>query len=562
MRTLQEKYNAIQEGSFSKDQFLRDARMQHPTLVTQYNRYDDAVIILKNRGMIFETKEQEGRKTTDHPFIVYTDKQGKHHIEEVNYEDEQKAFLKTIPNTWDVYETKKEAIAEKERRMEKTSVNEASYKTSSNSKEAQHLKKGDIITGGEVVSVSSGAKTPSGKVEVVLKSKDGKTKKHIWGKYTKIGVKPKKETPKSEALYEARLTKKSLVDYRYKPTNELDNYPYEQILRGLRVELEIMRIVGTPTPEEYQKALGKVLKNLEKDKIFYTNQLAGKKKSDNEHDQMVPVEKNNVVDKANGMEKAPIVKEGADEKYRILPVNKDGKKSFQVMKGDEVVKVYEDRYEAEFNRNKLNGKDLKEGIKNLIKNLLAEDTFDFEPGDELEFTNRNDGNKYQGTVKAVSPDKKSFTYTDPKTKKTFGWQAGEDEEKFNVKKIVKEEEEDFELKIPVKKIQNLVNIANALIEKAVDEDGDPIGVVDTSGTWQEPDYYKPIEFDGEKLIIKNTSYTNPNKEEVEVLEGEALYFDGIPTLQVIIRLYKKTLKKHNIEEGNIFETVSFKDLLS
>ena len=349
MRTLQEKYNAIQEGAFSKDQFLRDARMQHPTLVTQYNGYDDAIQILKNRGMISEVK---------------------------------------------------------------------------------------------------------------------------------------KETPKSEVLYEARLTKKNLVDYRYKPTNELDNYPYEQILRGLRVELEIMGIAGTPTPEEYQKALGKVLKNLEKDEIFYTNQLAGKKKSDDEHDQMVPVEKNNVVDKDNAMEKAPVVKEGADEKYRILPVNKDGKKSFQLMKGEEVVKVFTNRHEAEFHRNKLNGTDLKEGIKNLIKDILKE-----------------------------------------------------------------EEEEDFEPKIPVKKIQNLVDIANALIEKAVDTDGDAIGVVDTSNTWQEPTYYMPIEFDGEKLIIKNTSYTSPNKEEVEVLEGEALYFDGIPTLQLIIRLYKKALKKHNISEG-------------
>lgn len=359
MRTLQEKYNAIQEGSFSKDQFLRDARMQHPTLVTQYNGYDDAVKILKNRGMITE--------------------------------------------------------ATKETPVEKT------------------------------------------------------------------------------VIKEARLTKKSLVDYRYKPTNELDNYPYEQILRGLRVELEIMRIVGTPTPEEYQKALGKVLKNLEKDEIFYTNQLAGKKKSDNEHDQMIPVEKNNVVDKDNGMEKAPVVKEGADEKYRILPVNKDGKKSFQLMKGEEVVKVFPNRHEAEFHRNKLNGTDLKEGIKNLIKNILKE--------------------------------------------------------------------EDFEYKVPVKKVQKLVDIANTLIEKAVDTDGDPIGVVDTSGTWQEPDYYKSIEFDGKTLVIRSTSQTGGHKEVVDEYEGENLIYDGIPSLQMIIRLYKKALKKHNIEESNIFETVSLKDLL-
>ena len=59
MRTLQEKYNAIQEGKFSKDQFLRDARLQLPNLVTQYNGYDDAVKILKNRGMIQEAASTE-----------------------------------------------------------------------------------------------------------------------------------------------------------------------------------------------------------------------------------------------------------------------------------------------------------------------------------------------------------------------------------------------------------------------------------------------------------------------------------------------------------------------
>jgi len=163
MRTLQEKYTGIQEGKFSKDQFLRDARMEFPNLVTQYNGYTDAVQILKNRGMI------------------------------------------------------QEAVVE-----------------------------------------------------------------------------------------EARLTKNSLTDYRYKPTNDMDKYPYEQILRGLRVELEGLGVTSTPTPEEYKKALAKVLKNLEKDEIFYTNQIAGNSKKVDNHDQMVDVQKDNAVDKYNGMKKAQL----------------------------------------------------------------------------------------------------------------------------------------------------------------------------------------------------------------------------------------------------------------
>ena len=46
-------------NSFTKEQFLRDARMEQPSLVTQYNGYDDAVKILKNRGMIRETYSTE-----------------------------------------------------------------------------------------------------------------------------------------------------------------------------------------------------------------------------------------------------------------------------------------------------------------------------------------------------------------------------------------------------------------------------------------------------------------------------------------------------------------------
>ena len=58
MRTLQEKYKAILEGTFSKEQFLRDARLQLPDLVTRFNGYEDAVQILKNRGMIQEIIQQ------------------------------------------------------------------------------------------------------------------------------------------------------------------------------------------------------------------------------------------------------------------------------------------------------------------------------------------------------------------------------------------------------------------------------------------------------------------------------------------------------------------------
>ena len=58
------------------------------------------------------------------------------------------------------------------------------------------LKKGDVLgaTGLEVVSVSSGAKTPSGKLEVTVKNpKTGKEVTKLWGKSTTVKLKDKTE---------------------------------------------------------------------------------------------------------------------------------------------------------------------------------------------------------------------------------------------------------------------------------------------------------------------------------------------------------------------------------
>ena len=67
MRTLQEKYNAVLEGNFSKEQFRRDAVMQLPNLVSKFNSFEDISTILKNRGMIAEAKTQAPKYSTAKP---------------------------------------------------------------------------------------------------------------------------------------------------------------------------------------------------------------------------------------------------------------------------------------------------------------------------------------------------------------------------------------------------------------------------------------------------------------------------------------------------------------
>ena len=59
MRTLTEKYRAVLKESFSKKQFLRDAKMAHPNLISTNNGFEDTVKILENKGYISKEKEEE-----------------------------------------------------------------------------------------------------------------------------------------------------------------------------------------------------------------------------------------------------------------------------------------------------------------------------------------------------------------------------------------------------------------------------------------------------------------------------------------------------------------------
>lgn len=55
---LQKKYEQYVAGEFSAYNFLREARMTYPHLVTNLNGIEDAVTILKNNSLVFEAKEE------------------------------------------------------------------------------------------------------------------------------------------------------------------------------------------------------------------------------------------------------------------------------------------------------------------------------------------------------------------------------------------------------------------------------------------------------------------------------------------------------------------------
>jgi hypothetical protein len=54
--TATEKYRAVNEGKMAKGEFVRQMRMAYPSLITQFNGFDDSVQILKTKGYISEQK--------------------------------------------------------------------------------------------------------------------------------------------------------------------------------------------------------------------------------------------------------------------------------------------------------------------------------------------------------------------------------------------------------------------------------------------------------------------------------------------------------------------------
>lgn len=132
------------------------------------------------------------------------------------------------------------------------------------------------------------------------------------------------------------LLNKGLISEGKAKSNDIiqpiDKFPAEAVERGIDVELENMGLdsVEVSSEEEYNKAMDKALKNLEKDFNFYLHKLSDTKVSKKRTDILIPAEKSNTVDKDNKM---TVVKES---------INKD----------------------------RLAEQLLKENIKEIIKNIL------------------------------------------------------------------------------------------------------------------------------------------------------------------------------------------------
>lgn len=113
MRTLTEKYNGVLKGLFSKDQFLRDARMEQSNFITQHNSYGDAVNILLNKGLISEAMSDQGKDK-----IVKSATQNGDKSYNVTYEDGTTAKIAVSHDSWDDIHSKYGSLSEEDKAEE------------------------------------------------------------------------------------------------------------------------------------------------------------------------------------------------------------------------------------------------------------------------------------------------------------------------------------------------------------------------------------------------------------------------------------------------------------
>ena len=126
--TLQDKYTAVLEGKYSKEQFKKDAVHELPQFLTKFNSFDDTVTILKNKSILQEVYKLKGldfekSETINEELTKYKEEKGSTYepavdnpedafsFEEIqrglDYELEAAGFDSALPNTFTEEDVKK-----------------------------------------------------------------------------------------------------------------------------------------------------------------------------------------------------------------------------------------------------------------------------------------------------------------------------------------------------------------------------------------------------------------------------------------------------------------------
>lgn len=244
MKSIKQQYIDLMEGRMSQHNFMRSLRMTLPQYVTNVTSFKDSVRILKNKGILSEAMGGDPIEATLKSYLAkgnsyaeaieltaaeqgmdeevlmsqypqdavdtegYEDEESDEFIDMIAKAEEEEAgkYTKNYDFPGGLGEGDDEDGYPDEDYVDpdlydgdgmdaSEGLNEKSYKVSPNAISVSSLKKGDILGGSglEVVSISAGAKTPSGKIEVTVKDpKTGNEVTKVWNKATKVTVKKEK----------------------------------------------------------------------------------------------------------------------------------------------------------------------------------------------------------------------------------------------------------------------------------------------------------------------------------------------------------------------------------
>jgi hypothetical protein len=373
MNTITEKYNAVLKGTFKKAQFLRDIRLSHPNLITQFNGFEDAVSILKNKGMIFENIVKEVAEYTAGEVLGFADA-ARYTVLDAGDEIEELVTLygETVPA-----EAVHRVLARYDMSMEDIdSIFNASHNTDGNPFDSEMP---SWMAEEEIKEVST-IPAYSSEEQAIELAKEVSRKE---GVVQHVNMLPNGLYTISDWYDEdntiASFERGRSLNENVESSNEEDMYVPSVLDRAIRYELEkdgVDYMVVSPTEEEYQKAKSKALKGLKKDLLYYVEKP---KSSKNKSDAMTTVTKSNAVDKLNKMQK--VNEDHTSSKKDKYTVKKcPTENNWKVWEGDHLVKRFKDKTKAqEFadKKNKEQGleekkNNIKEAVKQIIRTVINE----------------------------------------------------------------------------------------------------------------------------------------------------------------------------------------------
>ena len=448
MRTLTEKYNGVLRGLFSKDQFLRDARMEQSNLITQHNSYNDAVNILLNKGLISEVLNQAGKFA-----------KAKSEAMRLSKEEGKTKYVEKGPDETFVVSNSYDA--------QKTIVS---------------FKDGRFLSGNEFLNESAGA-------ERFLDSLFDITNDEL-----RVGHITQDEY--DYILKQIDTKEYDLIAFGHDP-----NQVFDKLLMRAQAELG-------PVDERLISESAQAERFLDALFALANDELRVGHITQDEYDY--------------------ILKQIDTKEYDLLLHGSDPDQVFDklLMQAEvELGKVDEGMTPEEYAEAEEAARLAKHPEKKKIEDLRA--MLDKERFKHMKFDDPKLDQEYQEWYK--------------------DWEAYDGPERL---------EEGPASNNP--KIEKLVAGINDLIAQAVDSDGDPIGVVDPTSTWEEPYVYEPIQYkNGHLKIVSKSPYQKTS--DVDIILSRDMEFDGIPTLRLIMRMYKKAIKQSGRMTGQDIEETSLNE---